>query len=113
MKALVCGGRNFRDKEKLFDRMDFVLSEYRITEIIHGAALGADSLADAWALTRGIPSKRFPADWVQHGKAAGPIRNAQMLAEKPDVVVAFPGEKGTADMVKKSRAAGIQVIEWL
>jgi len=47
-----------------------------------------------------------------HGRAAGPVRNAQMLAEgKPDFVVAFPGGRGTADMCKQARARGVKVVE--
>jgi hypothetical protein len=43
---------------------------------------------------------------------AGPIRKQQMLDEgKPDLVVAFPGGRGTAHMVRIARAAGIEVIE--
>ncbi len=54
----------------------------------------------------------FHAEWMKYGKAAGPIRNARMLAEgKPDLVVAFPGGRGTADMLRRVREAGIEVIE--
>ena len=49
----------------------------------------------------------MPADWTKHGKAAGPIRNQKMLDECPDLVVAFPGGKGTADMVRRAMKAGI------
>ena len=79
-------------------------------DLIHGAARGADSLAGEWASTRAVPVKIFPADWQTHGRSAGHIRNAQMLREgKPDLVVAFPGGRGTADMVAKANAAGITV----
>lgn len=54
----------------------------------------------------------FPADWGSLGKAAGPIRNSLMLTEaNPSLVIAFPGGKGTADMISKARAAGVKVIE--
>lgn len=54
----------------------------------------------------------FRADWEQCGRQAGPLRNARMLAEgRPDAVIAFPGGKGTADMVRKARAAGLPVVE--
>jgi hypothetical protein len=51
------------------------------------------------------------ADWRKYGAAAGPIRNQRMLEGPPDIVVAFAGGKGTADMVQRARAAGIAVIE--
>jgi hypothetical protein len=54
----------------------------------------------------------FPAQWDRYGEAAGPIRNAWMLEfGKPDLVVAFPGGRGTADMISKARKAGIEVCE--
>lgn len=52
------------------------------------------------------------ADWSKYGKAAGPMRNQKMLDEyKPDLVVALPGGRGTADMVSRARVAGVEVIE--
>jgi hypothetical protein len=50
-------------------------------------------------------------DWKRHGPAAGPMRNQRMLDWGPDLVVAFAGGKGTADMVRRARAAGVDVIE--
>jgi hypothetical protein len=54
----------------------------------------------------------FYADWDKHGRAAGPIRNQQMLDEgKPDLVVAFllPQGSGTLDMIRRTEKAGIEV----
>jgi hypothetical protein len=54
----------------------------------------------------------FPAEWDKRGRIAGPVRNALMLdVGKPDLVVVFPGGRGTADCVRQARAAGVQVIE--
>ena len=53
----------------------------------------------------------FPAEWKKHGKAAGPIRNRKMLQDgKPDLVLAFPGGRGTANMVELATDAGIRVM---
>ena len=58
-----------------------------------------------------IPVKEYPADWQKHGRAAGPIRNQQMLDEgKPDLVVAFDGGRGTADMIARAEKAGVRVV---
>jgi len=79
--------------------------------IISGCARGADTLGIEWAEAKGVEVARFPADWKTHGRAAGPIRNQQMLEEgKPDLVVAFPGARGTADMIRRARAAGVELI---
>lgn len=113
MKVLVCGGRDYTDRYHVDNVLDAVLWRYfGITELIHGGANGADRLAGDWASLRGIPVRVFHADWRTHGKAAGPIRNQKMLDEsKPDLVVAFPGGRGTADMVCRAMAVGIEVLE--
>jgi hypothetical protein len=108
MKVLVCGGRDYNNVQRVHD----VLDELSPTMIITGGARGADYHAEAWARKNSIPFLRFPADWNTHGKAAGPIRNSQMLKEsKPDLVVAFPGGRGTADMVRKATKANVQIKE--
>lgn len=109
---LVCGSRNFRNKEVIFDALNSLDRKYGLTTLIHGGASGADTLAGMWAKEWGVTVHVHPADWAKHGNAAGPIRNRDMLERgKPDLVVAFPGGKGTADMVRQARASGIEVFE--
>jgi hypothetical protein len=85
-----------------------------IGEIIHGAAAGADTLAGDWAAERGVPVRLFRANWEKHGRAAGPIRNRQMLDEgKPEIVIAFPGGCGTRNMVRQAIARCVRVTEVL
>lgn len=106
MRVLVCGGRNYRDYETLSS----VLSGIRPSIVIDGGARGADWMASSWALENGVHSVTYKADWNAHGKAAGPMRNRRMIVEgKPDIVVAFPGGKGTEDMISKARSAGIKL----
>jgi len=116
MRVLVCGGRDFNDWNLLNDKLYWVLFEIghgaKDTTIISGAARGADSLAIRFSHEYGTKLVSFPADWTAHGKAAGPIRNQQMIDDgKPDLVVAFPGGTGTADMVRRAKKHNIQVIE--
>ena len=112
MKVLVCGGRQYDDAGAVALRLSEIHRDHGITEIIEGGATGADTLARKFGESVGIPVRTFPADWGRHGRAAGPIRNLQMLKEgKPDLVVAFPGGRGTANMVKQARAAGVKVLE--
>lgn len=85
---------------------------HQVTEIIEGGARGADSLGAQYAEEVGIPSRRFPALWGTYGKAAGPIRNTQMLKEgAPDLVVAFlaPNSRGTKHMISIAEKAGVPV----
>lgn len=107
-RVLVTGGRAFTDRALVFDTLDSLVP---IAVIIEGGATGADGLARWWAHRRGVPVETYPADWLAHGKAAGPIRNGQMLLHgKPDLVVAFPGGRGTADMVRQAQDAGVAVL---
>ena len=112
MRVLVCGGRDYADRGALFSALDRLASKRGVSEVIHGGATGADSLAGEWARARGVMCSVFRADWERHGRAAGPKRNQRMLEEgKPDGVVAFPGGRGTADMIQRAKAAGLTVWE--
>ena len=114
MRVLVCGGRNFTDAIAFANAMDAHFPPESITHIINGGAPGADALSRKWAYANRVQLDVYYADWGQHGKAAGPIRNQRMLDEgKPDVVMAFPGGKGTADMVRRAEKAGVGVIRAL
>lgn len=110
MRVLVCGGRDYRNWKRLRFVLNRIHKYHGVDVLIEGGAKGADLMASSWAAINGVPAIRFPADWHRHGKAAGHIRNQQMLDEgKPDLVVAFPGGKGTADMVRRARKAKIPV----
>ena len=112
MKVLACGGRDFEDRKTVYDYLDALHSKQSISELIEGGARGADTLAGEWADERGIQRRTFEANWKKYRAAAGPIRNKQMLDEgKPDLVVAFPGGKGTANMIGQAREAGVEVRE--
>lgn len=121
MKVLVCGGRTWgeylRDKPEgitIAQRqfLWYTLSGFEpaITEVIHGGAKGADRMAAKWAYANGVNETCVRADWNTHGRSAGPIRNQEMLDLEPGVVIAFPGGKGTADMVTRARKAGVRVV---
>ena len=109
MKVLVCGGRNFNDYNFLKQRLDKGLG--KINLIIHGAARGADSLADKWAKENNISTITFPADWKKHGNKAGFIRNAEMLAKSdPDFVIAFNGGNGTKHMIDLCKITNVKYL---
>lgn len=124
MRVLVCGGRDFTDRKMFVEAMEPIREGQRWgydpcgksdkdhLEIISGGAKGADSLAIEYAKAFSLPLQVFEADWENQGSFAGPARNKRMLDEgKPDIVIAFPGGRGTADMVRKARKAGVEVIE--
>ena len=119
MRVLVCGGRDYNDKTKVWKALHAVADQHGMIFLIQGGAKGADSHARDWvrdqmrtAPRRASGGVTFHADWLRYGPKAGPIRNQKMIDEgKPDLVIAFPGGKGTADMVRRARAAGIEVRE--
>ena len=112
MRILVCGGREYDDWAELDTTLRSLLGARGDMYIIQGGAKGADFLARVWAEYVGVDWTEYPADWKQFGKRAGHIRNAQMLTEgEPDLVIAFRGGRGTADMVNKATSAGIEVKE--
>lgn len=111
-RLLVTGGREYADAERMAIYLDALHGSRGIALLIHGASRGADELADAWARSRCVPVQSCPADWDAHGRSAGPIRDTVMLVDHcPTLVLAFPGGRGTANIVKKAREYGIPVIE--
>jgi YspA, cpYpsA-related SLOG family len=116
VRVIVCGGRNYGNDaawNHVLSVLEAMHAEHQITAVIQGGAPGADLQGALWAEMRGIKCVTVPADWNAHGKAAGPIRNKRMLTDfSPDVVVAFPGGRGTADMVRQAKAAGVDVLEY-
>lgn len=111
MRVLICGGANYNRVHVIRHNLDRLHAEHKFTCVITGGAPGADTHANEWAISRGIQDIVVPAQWDRFGLRAGPIRNSEMLKLSPDLVVAFPGAKGTADMTRKARAAGVTVIE--
>lgn len=110
MRVLVCGGRDFSNIAFVWTHLDRLHTELKFTHLIQGGARGADSIARDWARTKPEIERYVSyADWDKHGNAAGPIRNKHMLEWKPDLVIAFAGGAGTADMVRQARAAGVDV----
>jgi len=112
MRVLVCGDRNWTNIHAIWRHLVGLSKD---TIIIEGEARGVDSLAREVAESLGMKVMPFPADWNKHGRAAGPIRNIQMLKEgKPDLVLAFHPDleksKGTKHMVEISKKAGIEVM---
>ena len=110
MRVLCCGDRNWTDRETVRVR----ISELPETAVIvHGAARGADTIAGEVAAELGHTVEVYPAQWNTYGRAAGPIRNNQMLDTKPDLVIAFHADisksKGTAHCIQEAERRSIIV----
>lgn len=116
MRVLVCGSREWTDDKIVTVTLNGFLLTYETLTIIEGGARGADRCAAAWVnmtLTShpSLGHERYPADWDQFGKRAGPVRNQQMLDEgRPGVVLAFKDHfdwslkhGGTEDMIRRAK----------
>ena len=117
-RILVCGDRNWTDYPLIESVLKGITSSYLPECIIEGEAHGADSCALEAAMTLNLPVLKFRAKWELHGKAAGPIRNQEMLdAGAPDLVLVFhddlPNSKGSKDMVRRARKKRIPVFHYL
>lgn len=124
MKVLVYGGRNYQDYRTLSKILSKLHRQHHFTHLIHGAARGADSLADRWARENNIPVTRYPAKWNTHQEdcrdhcrrrsycaRAGILRNEAMARKgRPDMAVGFPGGNGTKHMTQTATAEGIRTI---
>lgn len=111
--VLVTGGREYDNEGYLCAVLDSVHSDRGpITLLVHGGARGADRLAEGWAASRKIKQKRYLPQWRRYGGSAGIVRNIKMHdTELPDLVVAFPGGRGTSHMKSHARKKGTEVME--
>jgi len=119
-RVLMCGDRNWKDASLIDSCLMSLVYDIAVNGggplvIIAGVAKGADSIAEDRARYHNIELDLYPAQWHLYGRAAGPRRNQQMLDEgQPGLVVAFHDDlensKGTADMVRRAKKAGVPVI---
>lgn len=108
MRVLVCGGRTYDNQKRVFEVLDEMHAETPIELIIEGGADGADRQARYWALSKGLPCMTMHAAWAALERQAGPIRNLWMVRfGQPDTVVAFPGGRGTENMLQTAVAMNV------
>lgn len=112
--VLVCGSRDWEDGYTIRKRL---LALPRGTTLMHGGARGADLIAAAIGAGLGMRIIEHAADWARFGRGAGYRRNAQMLNERPDMVLAFQrnGSRGTQHVIDEARKRDITTVvveEW-
>lgn len=112
-KVIIAGSRSFADYEKLKSICDSILpnqySEPRIS-ILSGTSSGSDSLGERYANERGYTLNIYPANWEQYGKAAGPIRNRQMVEDADAAIIFWDGQsKGTKNLIEQANKRGLKV----
>lgn len=107
MKVIIAGSRFITDKEAVKHAIE--LSKFDITEVVSGNARGVDVVGEAIAEEMGIPIKRFLPDWGKHEKAAGPIRNSEMVKYADALIAVTAKTPGTCDTITKALNSDLKV----
>ena len=105
MKLAIVGSRTFKKYNTLCWFITRHIDLPKISLVISGGAQGADTLAERYAKENNIPVKVIRPNWKKHGKAAGFIRNKDIVKEC-DILVAFwdgksRGTKHSIDLAEK------------
>ena len=109
MRTIVAGSRECHHYHIVCQAIEE--AGWQITTVISGCARGVDTFGEQYAAEHGIPVERHPADWEHLGRAAGPIRNHEMAqCAEALIAVLYPGSRGTENMIKQAREAGIKHI---
>ena len=111
MRVAVTGGRDYKNKIKVFETLDNLLFRNPNFTLVVGDATGADAYAQVWAQKKNIPVEIFKADWAYYGRSAGPIRNRQMVDSGVDLLVAFSGGIGTDNMTTLCQQAHVKIMK--
>ena len=121
LRILITGSRAWKDRDAIRSALEDVVDAAQDRDVsllrdeitvVHGAAKGADRIAGEIAAELGCTVEAHPADWGRHGKAAGPIRNTEMVRLGADVCLAFPLQQsiGTRGCMQLAKAAGIPIL---
>jgi hypothetical protein len=112
-RVVVTGSRQWPDPATVHAELDRQLAEHPFLVVVHGdCPRGADRQARDWCREHAeTAEERHPADWHRHGRAAGTIRNQQMIDSGADLVLGFPtaASRGTLHCLTAARRAGIPV----
>ncbi len=115
MKTIIAGSRTITDYYIVQDAIQ--QSGFEITEVVSGGCRGADLFGEEWAQENGIPIKRFPANWEKYGKAAGPIRNSQLVNyvnKEGGLILIWDGKsKGSQDVLDKAIVWKLKIYEYI
>lgn len=105
MNLAIVGYRYFNDYNKFKTIVDNYIKENGVPEyIVSGGAMGVDTMAEKYAKEKNIKVKVFKPDWQKFGKAAGILRNTDIVANSTHVL-ALPSLKsvGTYDTINKAK----------
>jgi hypothetical protein len=111
MKVIIAGSRTIKDSAHLMVALNLAKEMgIEITEVVSGGAAGADRLGEAYAVGKGLPIKKFLPDWNKHGRAAGPIRNKEMVKYADALIALWDGHStGTSTTIMYAQDKGIKI----
>ena len=108
MRVIIAGTRSITDYATVVKAIEE--SGFEVTEVLTGCARGVDLLGERYAKERGIPYRRFPADWKRDGKAANAIRNRRMAENADALIAVWDGRSsGTANAIEEAQRLGLPV----
>ena len=109
MRIVIGGYRSFNDYELIVKHLDRLLAPYDPSNIVFlsGHCSGVDLLAERYAEEHGLTVERHPAEWEHYGRAAGPIRNEQMVMQADGVIAFWDGQsRGTKSLISYAKKHG-------
>lgn len=115
-RILVTGSRDWPDDEFIWHVLNEVTRDHSDVVLVSGhCPTGADVTAEGVATDFGWRVEAHPADWNQHGKRAGYLRNAEMVALGADICLAFikDGSKGATMTANLAEKAGITTLRYI
>ena len=110
MRVIIAGSRSITDYPIVVNAI--ANSRFNISEVICGMARGVDSQGLRYAITNGIPYRKFPADWNRYGRSAGHRRNKQMADNADALILVWDGvSHGSANMLEIANSKGLKVYQ--
>lgn len=113
-KIIIAGGRKFNDYnflQRSCTKAIKAIKGKKDIEIVSGTAQGADLLGERFAIEKGYPIKRFPADWATFPKAGGIIRNGNMARYANRLIAFWDGKsRGTDSMIELARKYKLKIL---
>jgi len=109
MRTIIAGTRTATERYTFIGVMSCPWLD-KVTTVLSGMAPGADTHGAKMARENGFAIEEYPADWKAHGKAAGPIRNQQMVDRADALIAVWDGKSaGTSDVIARAKAKGLWV----
>ena len=112
MRVVIVTGSRSWTSMALIRKLKAALDELNPDVVVHGGALGADSVAHAWCRTNGKKAFVYFPDYAAHPRGAPLRRNIAMLEDFPEATVLacpLPGSRGTYHTMKQASARSMEV----